>query len=49
MYWGHVRTLFLSHVEGRMIDIFALFDSYFEGVNNFDLATILSSKESTKD
>ena len=32
-----------------MIDLFALIYGHFEGIDNLDLTSILSPKESTKD
>jgi hypothetical protein len=32
-----------------MIELFALFHSYFEGVDDLNFTTILSPKKSTKD
>lgn len=49
MYRSHGRTLFLSDVEGPMINLFALLQGYFEGVDNLDLTAILSPEESAKD
>jgi hypothetical protein len=40
--------LFLSHIEGTVIDSFTLFYGYFEGVDNLDLTAILGAEESTK-
>jgi hypothetical protein len=46
---GYERTLFLSHVEGSVVDSFVLFCGHFEGVDNLDLTAILCAEESTED
>lgn len=45
---GYGRTLFPSHVEGPMIDFFALFHGNFESVDNLDFTAILSPEKSAK-
>lgn len=45
---GYGRTLFPSHVEGLMIDFFALSHGNLESVDNLDFTAILSPEKSAK-